>query len=765
MAQLSFLTYLRGIYKLNLTKSGKVHNAVIQSIYDCFIMAQEDLDLMRLEMCLSTATGYWLDSWGDFFSVYRKSNESDGNYSKRIIDSVIQPKSTIPAVKDNIVDFLNSEYHKNYTREDISIKEPWKEIAKYSHKGSLSNDARFFSGNYYCHAVMDISVPEEVTKELIDLVSSVKAAGVKVIWSILNSYDIVSGFNDANDAWAAYHRHIQTQTQRNQFSGLILSNSSPSPVLSGRREVWYMVTSLYQWYAKVLDKKTDESIIITKKDLIGLLDYYTEYEEKISTNIELALDISNKGKMSSEKRISGNKTTVEVVESLVKITDELLESLELLDTFLSLSFSGRMSTSDGVMFEHLAEHTLFEKFIDEIARFKEKNEEYYNSVQPPILNGERAMWLVERNKNWLWNTPTMTHEDFFELWEPFDDYKTYKNSVDLDGNKYSIELNDQKYTIITSDGTELKEHTINSIIDFEDAYYKGYITFGDKYQPPVVVGRKLYGTPRTLKDWLFSSPVYCNFEMEEVYRRQFAYILGKADNPNPTMEEIMLLEEKYNYEGYSIATVTQPAIEVKSEYAPINPYDVVVGFNRSNKYKTQYSRSIETSTEKEKISGLYLSDGDIVSSVLSGKQTIWSNGSSDFYYQTSVTIGNRETDQSMTVTKKDLIGLLDFYTEYGETLYISDNGNLSTNKTLSTLGTTAEQVKVTDDILECINLVDTFVTLSDQGKMSTSSGVIFNSSKEYNLFRKLLREVNKFKDEQEQYYNSVQAPILTVESL
>ena len=178
MAVLSFLTYLRGIYKLNLSAASKVHNAIIQSIYDCFIMARDDLTAMRLEMCLSTATGHWLDCWGEFFSVYRKSGETDKSYSKRIIYEVTQPKSTIPAVKDGIINYLNSKYNKSYTREDITVKEPWKEIAKYSHKGTLSNTARFFSGDYYCHAIMDISIPEQITGDLIDLASSIKAAGV-----------------------------------------------------------------------------------------------------------------------------------------------------------------------------------------------------------------------------------------------------------------------------------------------------------------------------------------------------------------------------------------------------------------------------------------------------------------------------------------------------------------------------------------------------------------------------------------------------------
>lgn len=530
MASLSFLTYLRGIYKINLTQSSKVHYALIQSIYDCFIMARDDLNVMRLEMCLNTASGYWLDCWGEYFSVYRKSGETDEHYSKRIIDSVIQPKSTIPAVKDSIVDYLNSEYNQNYTRDDIIIKEPWKDLAKYSHKGTLSNTARFFSEDYWCHAVMDISIPEKITDDLVDLVNSVKAAGVKVIWSILNQYDIVSGFNDADDAWAAYSRHIQTRTQRNQFSGLVLSNSSPNPTLSGKRETWYWVTSQYQWYAKINEKDTDKSIIITKRDLIGLLDYYTEIETHYIKDLEDNLFVSHQGTLSTDKLMSGSKSDVEYVENLIKITDEMIASLELMDKFMSLSFTGKLSTSSGVMFEHLAEHTLFGKLMKELEKFKSEHRSYYDSVQPPILNGERVMWLVERNKNWLWNTPTMTHQDFFELWEPF----------------------------------EGEEHTINSIVEFEDAYYKGYITFGDKYQPPIIVGDKFRWTPIIGRNWLWDSPAFAVEDLTEIFRRQFNRALGKADHPNPTIADIMLLEERFNYEKYSVNTDTQPMIEVKS---------------------------------------------------------------------------------------------------------------------------------------------------------------------------------------------------------
>ena len=65
MAQLSFLTYLRGIYNLNLQSSSAVHNVIIQAIYDCFVMTEEDISRSRLDMCLSTSSGYWLDLWGE----------------------------------------------------------------------------------------------------------------------------------------------------------------------------------------------------------------------------------------------------------------------------------------------------------------------------------------------------------------------------------------------------------------------------------------------------------------------------------------------------------------------------------------------------------------------------------------------------------------------------------------------------------------------------------------------------------------------------
>ena len=486
MTVLSFLKYLRGIFNTSL-KSKTVHHAVIQSIYDAFVMVDGDLNLMRLEMCLSTATGKWLDHWGEFFSVHRKLNETDSAYAKRIIEYVIRPKTTIPAIKDYIVEFLNDKYGTDYTSEDVDIKEPWKDIAKYSHKGLLSSDSRFFSGDYYSHSIIDISIPEKLTQDLIDLVLAVKAAGVRVVWSFLNSYDIVSGFNESNEAWANYIRHILTETHRNTYSGLMLSNSSLYPTLSGRREIWFEIQTLYCWYAKMLDKDTDKSILITKSDLSALLDYYEQIDQVFYTE-DTGLKVSVDGVLSNLKTLSGSTSESEMVTHLIHITDNMLESLQLVDDWLTLSYKGKLSTDSGVLFNFEATHELLSKILSTIDKFKQEHRDYYNALQPPILMGEQAQYLVPRNNNWLFHTPTMSLQDFYELWEMGDE-----------------------------------DDTLQDIYNFEQMSEKRYLTFGDVYQPPIVIaGSPWDWTPIMDSPWLWKSATLTNEELEEIYRMKFS---------------------------------------------------------------------------------------------------------------------------------------------------------------------------------------------------------------------------------------------------
>lgn len=514
---------------MNLPGSNRVHYAVIQSIYDEFIMAEGAISQARLEMCLQTATGKWLENWGSYFNVARRLNEPDESYSQRIIKSIIAPKCTVPSIREHVADYLQYAYpEKEYTQDDVLIREPWRDVAKYSHFGILSGNAMMTS-NYYTHAVIDVRIPEEITAELLELVNAIKAAGVKVLWGVYNSYDVVSGFNDADEAWAAYHRHMKTEAKNNSINGLMLSGNGESRKLSGEREIWFEIASHFEWYAKVLMHNTDDSMVISKRDLIGLIDSYTKKETITEPAPESRCAMSGGRCLSVDAVLTGLKPIEKEIDRIYKIGEEAVEMLAALDDFLTLSCTGRMSTSKGVLFQYDANVELYHRLLEALDKFREEHPEYYDSVQGQIESGERVMWYVKRNKNWIWNTPLMTKEDFYTYWEPF----------------------------------KGDEHTVNSIIDFEDVYYQGYITFGDKYQPPIVRGLPRMALPGAMDfPYLYQSQTIEQRDLDEVYQAK-RQRLGMEGTDTIRAWQILEYERDGSPVPYSVIENEQGPIEIE----------------------------------------------------------------------------------------------------------------------------------------------------------------------------------------------------------
>lgn len=562
MATLSFINYLRGIYDLNLNDTSEAHRAVIQSIYDSFVTAEGDIDQMRLELSIKTATGYWLDCWGDYFGVPRKSNEGDPEYSERIIDSVISPKSTIPAIKDYIVNYLNAKYNKDYTRDDVVITEPWKLLSKYSHKGDLSSTSRFYSKDYYCHAVIDISIPEAITDDLRDLVKSVKSAGVKAIWSAKTDWDIVKIPEGERDAYADYTRHIQTQLSTHLYSGLVLSNTSAHRYLSGRRTMWRQLESIYEFKAVVKDRDADTSRILSKFDLFNILDkYYTDHvgvDTDISDNTVIIDGVDNFPLMNAREqwvrrdylrdalklnikdytyntlsnlgKVSGDVAETYTYRIEHQITDELLDSLSILNQFITLN-KGILNTNTATLPTTVPEHQIYKDLCANLLEFKAKNEDYYNSVQAPIYVTDKVYtpWYV-RNDHFIWNSITLSYKDLYELW----------------------------------DGDRKPEYSDSKTL--ETLYRRENFEIGDTYQPKLMVGEKQYAVAKPIKEWLFNSDTLCIEDLDAVYSVQFRYVdgLSTTDKQDCTLDEIMLLEEHYTNEGYSsVANDLQSIISVE----------------------------------------------------------------------------------------------------------------------------------------------------------------------------------------------------------
>lgn len=196
-----FAKYLRTIYSLNLNKSNKVHNIVISAIFKSFLMIEDDIDHMKLEVCLKTATGEWLDLWGYYFNIPRKSGESDEIYSDRIISTVIEPKATLNALKKSTAKWLNLNKGDNWDASDVRAFEPWTELLVLSHRGELSHIGRLPSPDYWSHCVVDMSLPDEteLSLELIEYLNTIKAAGVKLVWSrVMSGWGVLDGYYDAD---------------------------------------------------------------------------------------------------------------------------------------------------------------------------------------------------------------------------------------------------------------------------------------------------------------------------------------------------------------------------------------------------------------------------------------------------------------------------------------------------------------------------------------------------------------------------------------
>lgn len=201
-----FYKNIVALYKLNLNATNIVHQAIIHALVKMFTQTAADIDIAKLQMCMTTATGEWLDSWGDYFGVPREPGELDDDYRARILAEIIEPKVTLNAIKAAAARWLNRMHGHEYTKENITIFEPWKYLLKPSQRGTLSGDSRLWSYDYWTYAVIDISIPDasELSLELIAYLNEVKAAGVKIVWSIKPSWSIIVSHWGKDNLWHNY---------------------------------------------------------------------------------------------------------------------------------------------------------------------------------------------------------------------------------------------------------------------------------------------------------------------------------------------------------------------------------------------------------------------------------------------------------------------------------------------------------------------------------------------------------------------------------
>lgn len=195
-----FVKYLRSLYKVNLDKTNRIHKILIEAIFNVFVQMESDINQMALELSITTATGEWLDLWGEYFDIGRKPNEPDEKYSKRMIAEVIEPKATLNALRKSITRWINLNYDEEYQESEIEVYEPWKDLLVTSHRGSISYLGRLPDSEYWTHGVVDIAIPDssEMSADLIAYLNTIKACGVKISWHITMSWHVLTGYFESD---------------------------------------------------------------------------------------------------------------------------------------------------------------------------------------------------------------------------------------------------------------------------------------------------------------------------------------------------------------------------------------------------------------------------------------------------------------------------------------------------------------------------------------------------------------------------------------
>lgn len=144
--------------------------AILNALNHELTQTEQDTIKSKIHSSLETATGEYLDKWGDWFGVYRRPGQDDEAYRARIIRYLLLKRGTIPAIIDAIKDFLE-DYDAT-----VVIYEPWKNIF-YTNKSALNGEDHLM-GYYYRFAIIDISIDRPFPPEIREIIQAFKPAGV-----------------------------------------------------------------------------------------------------------------------------------------------------------------------------------------------------------------------------------------------------------------------------------------------------------------------------------------------------------------------------------------------------------------------------------------------------------------------------------------------------------------------------------------------------------------------------------------------------------
>lgn len=147
----------------------KLSGAVDNSLTDVTnVMA--DMDNQSV---ITSATGEWLDAWGERFGVYRGTGEVDTDYRTRILGSVTDNKGTIPALIDAVHRALGSDTQ-------VTVEETYNDLRIWN-VSTFSGTGKYEDSDTIRLGVVKITINKEPNTQLAQEIFRSRASGTKVI--------------------------------------------------------------------------------------------------------------------------------------------------------------------------------------------------------------------------------------------------------------------------------------------------------------------------------------------------------------------------------------------------------------------------------------------------------------------------------------------------------------------------------------------------------------------------------------------------------
>lgn len=157
---------------------GKANDAFIDSLQQDIDNGEKDMYLAKLGAFLDTATGKWLDYWGEWLGLHR-NQRNDDEYRSALKGHVLHSRNTIDAIRDAVAKYLDTN------RNRIYVYEPYRDMFIYN--SSNWNTYKFYPSVYYRYAVIDVKIDYPIDGVVAQIINLFRPAGVIfVITNLIN---------------------------------------------------------------------------------------------------------------------------------------------------------------------------------------------------------------------------------------------------------------------------------------------------------------------------------------------------------------------------------------------------------------------------------------------------------------------------------------------------------------------------------------------------------------------------------------------------